>query len=115
MKKNLKNFWEGKVFYGQSFWLWYFIGGSALSIPFFLTTDEAIDSSTGVALFTLVYFIFFICALIFLIIGTWKSAENYKIKQKNKNKGSGWAIAGQIYIALATFRGGVEMIKMFSI
>ena len=58
--------------------------------------------------------LFFICALIFLIIGTWKSAENYK-KIKNKKKlGSGWAIAGQIYISLATLRGVVEIIKTFS-
>ena len=53
MKKNFKNFWEGKVSFGQSFWLWYFIGGSALSIPFFFITDESIDASTGIALFTI--------------------------------------------------------------
>ena len=45
MKKNLKIFGKVKLSYGQSFWLWYFIIGSALSLPFFLTTDEAIDSS----------------------------------------------------------------------
>ena len=100
--------------YAQSFWLWYFIGGSVLSIPFFLITDEAINSSTGAVLFTFIYFILFICALIFLIIGTWRSAENYKRIQKNKNKGSGWAIAGQIYLALATLRGAIEIFKMFS-
>ena len=104
----------GKVSYAQSFWLWYFVGSSVLSIPFFLITDEAITSSTGVGLFTLIYFILFICALIFLIIGTWRSAENYKRIQKNKNKGSGWAIAGQIYLALATLRGAIEIFKMFS-
>ena len=113
MKKNLKNFWEGKVSFGQSFWLWYFIGGSALSIPFFVITDESIDASTGIALFTILYFIFFACALIFLIIGAWKSAENYKKIKKKKKQGSGWAIAGQIYIVLATLRGVVEMIKSF--
>ena len=114
MKKSLKFFWEGKVSYGQSFWLWYFVGGSLLSIPFFFITDEAIDSSAGVTLFTIIYFILFICAIIFLVIGTWRSAENYKRIQKNKNKGSGWAIAGQIYLALTTLRGAVEIIKMFS-
>ena len=83
MKRNLKQFWEGKVSFGQSFWLWYFIGGSILSIPFFVITDASIDSSTGIALFTTLYFIFFICVLIFLISGTWKSAENYKKIKKN--------------------------------
>ena len=87
MKKNLKNFWEGKVSFGQSFWLWYIIGGSALSIPFFVISDESIESSAGHALFTILYFIFFVCALIFLIIGAWKSAENYKkIKKKKKTR-----------------------------
>ena len=114
MNKSLKNFLTGKVSYAQSFWLWYFVGSTVLSIPFYLITDEAITSSTGVGLFTLIYFILFICALIFLIIGTWRSAENYKRIQKNKNKGSGWAIAGQIYLALATLRGAIEIFKMFS-
>ena len=41
----------------------------------------------------------------------WKSAENYKKIKKKKKQGSGWAIAGQIYIVLATLRGVVEMIK----
>ena len=113
MKKNFKKFWDGKVSFGQSFWLWYFIGGSALSIPFFVITDESIDASTGIALFTILYFIFFACALIFLIIGAWKSAENYKKIKKKKKQGAGWAIAGQIYIVLATLRGVVEMIKSF--
>ena len=113
MKKNLKNFWEGKVSFGQSFWLWYFIGGSALSIPFFVISDESIESSAGLGLFTILYFIFFVCALIFLIIGAWKSAENYKKIKKKKKQGSGWTIAGQIYIGLATLRGVVEMIKLF--
>ena len=60
MKKNLKNFWEGKVSFGQSFWLWYFIGGSVLSIPFFVISDESIESSAGLGLFIILYFIFFI-------------------------------------------------------
>ena len=113
MKHNLKQFWEGKVSFGQSFWLWYFIGGTILSIPFFVITDASIDSSAGLGLFIILYFIFFICALIFLIIGAWKSAENYKKIKKKKKQGSGWAIGGQIYIALATLRGIVELIKTF--
>ena len=113
MKKNLKNFWEGKVSFGQSFWLWYFIGGSALSIPFFVISDESLESSVGLSLFIILYFIFFVCALIFLIIGAWKSAENYKKIKKKKKQGSGWAITGEIYIVLATLRGVVEVIKLF--
>ena len=112
MKKNLKIFWEGKVSFGQSFWLWYFIGGSVISIPFFVISEESINSSVGLSLFIILYFIFFVCALIFLIIGAWKSAENYKKIKKKKKQGSGWAIAGQIYIGLATLQGVVEMIKI---
>ena len=66
IKKNLKKFWAGKISFGKSFWLWYFVGGSILSIPFFLITDSAIDSSTGVAVFTVLYFLFFIITLLFL-------------------------------------------------
>jgi len=112
LKKKLKNFWEGKVSYAQSFWLWYFVGGSVLSLPLFLISDETIDSSSGAALFTTIYFIFFVCTLVFLIIGTWKSAVNYKKIKKKKKQGTGWAIAGQVYISLATVRGVVELIKI---
>jgi len=114
MNKSLKNFWNGKVSFGQSFWLWYFIGGSVLAIPFYIITDDSIDSSVGLSLFIILYFLFFISVLIFLIIGTWKSAENYKKIKKKKKLGSGWAIAGQIYISLATLRGVAELFKNFS-
>jgi hypothetical protein len=114
IKKNLKKFWAGKISFGKSFWLWYFVGGSILSIPFFLITDSAIDSSTGVAAFTVLYFLFFIITLLFLIIGTWKSAENYKKNKKKKKQGYAWAIAAQVYITLSLIRGIAELIKNLS-
>ena len=92
MMKSFKNFWEGKVSFVQSFWFYYFIGGTVISFPLYKEPG----------LFVNFYLIFFLCAIIFLCVVTWKSAENYKKVKKKKKQGSGWATAGQIYISLAT-------------
>ena len=48
------------------------------------------------------------------MIGTWRSAENYKIEKKKKKEGAGWAIAAQVLIVLAVIRVIVEFFKAFS-
>ena len=97
MKKELSKFWNGKVSFGQSFWLWYMIGTTVLSLPFWLVPDVAYESDTTAGIMGL-YFIILLAVVIFVIIGTWKSAEEYKKIKQRKKQGSGWAIAGQVYI-----------------
>ena len=52
-------------------------------------------------------------AIIFLMIGSYKSAQEYKKIKKKKKQGSGWGTAAQVYIILSAIRGFVEMIKIF--
>ena len=97
MKKDLNKFWNGKVSFVQSFWLWYMVGTTVLSLPFWIVPDAAYDSQATTAIM-LLYFVFLLGAVIFAMVGTWRSAEEYKKMKQRKKQGSGWALAGQIYI-----------------
>jgi|TARA_Y100000294_G_C8547093_1_gene333651 hypothetical protein len=116
LKKILKPYWQGKVSYGYSFWIYLTLIGSAISIPALFLGYIASDaywysmSDIGVAVAYL-YFIFLIAAKIYLIVGTWRSAENYKILKKKKKQGAAWAYIGQFYIVLSIIRSIAMIIK----
>ena len=112
MKKEIKKFWEGKVSLGRSFWLWYFVGGTVITLPAFLVPDSALESDSAVIIFIL-YIVFMLVAIIFLMIGSFKSAQEYKKIKRKKKQGAGWGTAAQVYIILSAIRGFVEMIKIF--
>ena len=82
MKKELKLYWEGKVSYGLSYWVWLTLIGSIISIPAFLP-DPYWDVY---ALQMSVYVIFLLVAKVYLIVGTWRSAEIYKKKKQKKKR-----------------------------
>ena len=112
MKKEIKKFWEGKVSLGRSFWLWYVVGGTVITLPGLLIPDSALESDSAVIIFIL-YIVFMLVAIIFLMIGSYKSAQEYKKIKRKKKQGSGWGTAAQVYIILSAIRGFVEMIKIF--
>ena len=100
MQKEIKKFWQGKVSLGVSFWVWYIIGGGVLSLPFWIIPDAA-SNQVGWAAFLTAYFIFMLVAIIFLMMGVWRSAEEYKKIKRKKKQGAGWGMAAQVYIVLA--------------
>ena len=112
MKKEIKKFWEGKVSLGRSFWLWYVVGGTVITLPGFLVPDSALESDSAAIIFIL-YIVFMLVAIIFLMIGSFKSAQEYKKIKRKKKQGAGWGTAAQVYIILSAIRGFVEMIKIF--
>jgi len=108
MKKDLRLYWDGKVSYGFSYWIWLTLVGTIISIPAILLPDTYWDNYL---LLMLIYIIFLLVAKIFLIVGTWKSAEIYK-KQKHKKKLSAfWAYAGQVSIVLSIIKMFAEFIR----
>ena len=108
----IKKFWEGKVYLGVSFWVWYIIGGSALALPFWIVSDSALDSSAGLSIFMILYFIFVIVAIPFLMIGTWRSAEEYKKIKRRKKQGAGWGMAAQVYIVLSVINMVLKLVVL---
>ena len=112
MKKEVKKFWEGKVSLGRSFWLWYVVGGTVITLPGFLVPDSALESDSAAIIFIL-YIVFMLVAIIFLMIGSFKSAQEYKKIKRKKKQGAGWGTAAQVYIILSAIRGFVEIIKIF--
>ena len=108
MKKRIKKFWQGKVSLGTSFWGWYVVGATILTLPAFLVPDIVLESAMF-GLYTLCIFV----VIIFLMIGTFKSAQEYRKIKKKIKQGAGWGIAAQVYIILSGIRIFVELVKLF--
>ena len=113
MKKEIKKFSQGKISLGVSFWVWYVIGGGVLSLPFWIIPDAALDSEGWVA-FMILYFIFMLGVIIFLMMGVWRSAEEYKKIKRRKKQGAGWAMAAQVYIVLSVIRIAIGLIGLMA-
>jgi len=118
IKKILKPYWQGKVSYGYSFWIYLTLLNGVVSIPaiylgYGLTDSDWNNISDIGLLVTYLYFIFLFAAKIYFIVGTWRSAENYKILKKRKKQGAAWAYIGQFYIILSIIRGVLMMVKEF--
>jgi len=112
MKKEIKKFWQGKVSLIKSFWLWYFLGGTIISLPGILIPDSALASDSAIIIFFL-YVVVMLAVIIFLMIGAFKSAQEYKKIKRKKKQGAGWGTAAQVYIILTAVRGFVELVKSF--
>ena len=111
MQKEIKKFWQGKVSLGVSFWVWYIIGGGVLSLPFWIIPDAALNQ-VGWAAFLTAYFIFMLVAIIFLMMGVWRSAEEYKKIKRKKKQGAGWGMAAQVYIVLSVIRIVLGLVQL---
>ena len=111
MKKEIKKFSQGKVSLGVSFWVWYIIGGGVLSLPFWIIPDTALDSE-GLAAFMILYFIFMLGVIIFLMMGVWRSAEEYKKIKRKKKQGAGWGMAAQVYIVLSVINMALKLVGL---
>ena len=105
----LASFYRGEQSLVISYWGFYFSGGviGALLIGFAESSKAGDASIILISLAVLIY-------TGYAMIGTWRSAENYKIEKKKKKEGAGWAITAQVLIVLAVIRVIVEFFKAFS-
>jgi len=112
-KKDLINFWEGKISYGYSYWVCYTIIGSIISLPaLFLFEDKFIDSAGTALIFILIIYLgLLIVSKIYLVVGTWRSAELYKKLKIKKKENSIFGYLGQIGIVLSLLRSFMEVFK----
>jgi len=111
-KKDLINYWQGKVSYGFSYWVCLTIIGTIIALPaLYFFTDQFIDSASGIVLLILIlYALFVIVSQIYLIVGTWRSAEFYKVQKRKLKQSLIWGYLGQISIVLSVIRKFAEFI-----
>ena len=103
MKDALEKHWNGQYSLGQSYWIGAVLLPIGLSIPFIMIGANANDMSEGGAVFAIVYWAFLFFANMFLMIGAFKSASNYKKTNKKKKKGTIWGTLAQISLVLGMF------------
>ena len=108
IKQVIINVWQGKLSLTKTFWLVFILGGTIVSLPSFILTDEFIDSISGTgAMLGLVFFIFQYSYLIWAYVGSWRSATNYKPKKGQWS----WGTIAKVYIALNIIRGIVKFFQ----
>ena len=73
-----------------------------------METNKASDELIGISS------ILFLTIYVYLLIGTWRSAENYKLQKKRQNLGYGWAIAAQGIMIVGILKFIVELVKELS-
>tara|TARA_B100001250_G_C19525820_1_gene668017 strand:- start:103 stop:453 length:351 start_codon:yes stop_codon:yes gene_type:complete len=108
IKQVIINVWQGKLSLIQTFWLVFVLGGTIVTLPSFILTDEFIDSISGTgAMLGLVFFIFQYSYLIWAYVGSWRSATNYKPKKGQWS----WGTIAKVYIALNIIRAIVKLFQ----
>ena len=105
---HIKNLWQGKVSLVWSFWFWFMLIGSIVTIPSFLLTDAYMDSLNNLSLVLfIIFFLFQYAYLILAYVGTWRSASNFKPK---KNQWS-WGTIAKVYVVLNAIRAVVKFLN----
>ena len=105
----LFKFFRGEFSLPVSYWLWFV--GIGVIINIILTLIETNGATEELFVIS---FLFFLAVYIYLYIGTWRSAENYKLQKKRQNLGYGWAIAAQGIMIVGILKFIVELVKEFS-
>ena len=100
-------FFRGNLSLAISYWGFLFSWGVIASVIFIILEKSKDDILVGL------FSIFTLALYVYLYIGTWRSAENYKKEKIKKKLGYGWAIAAQVVMVLGIIRFVVEFIKAF--
>ena len=112
IKESLLVFWRGDVSYGISYWVYMNVIGTAISIPALVLTDDQIDNfSDSATLIFILYVIILLVSKLYLVVGTWRSAEKYKALKEKQKESKIWGYLGQITIVLSVIRGFAEMFR----
>jgi hypothetical protein len=103
----LIKFFRGNLSLAISYWGFLFSWGVIASVIFIILEKSKDDLLVGL------FSIFTLALYVYLYIGTWRSAENYKKEKIKKKLGYGWAIAAQVAMVLGIISFIVEFIKAF--
>ncbi len=103
----IKKFFNGDIDLTTSFWGVYFFVGLIVGFVFFAIQKNNEALAGYYALIVLLPF------RIFAIIGTWRSANKYKIEKQKKKQGTGWGTTAQVCIVLGIISSVLRMIRGF--
>ena len=88
----ITNLWNGNESLVTSFWVFYIIGGTIVSLPAIVLPE----TSYAILFFVPFQFVY----LVLVIVGTWRSASKFKPKKKQW----AWGTIAQVYIVLSVLR-----------
>jgi hypothetical protein len=99
----LKDFYQGKIGLGFSYWIVYGIGNFITGIVKFLVS--------GTPSYTMLWNIVYVAFYVFSLIGTWRSADNYKAVKIKAKTSYLWANVAYVLLVLQTLQTIVFLIK----
>jgi len=111
--KLFKKVWRGEFDFKRTFWVFYVLIGTILTIPLYLA--EIYYDSIGeiLALFSLLYILVFYAYIIFAIVGSWRASSKYIQLKKKKKDSAFWGYAAKVYVVLNALNAVREIILIF--
>ena len=98
--KVFKDVWKGEFDFKRTFWVFYFLIGSILSIPNFLMEIYYDSMGEILALLAIVYVLAYFAYIFYAMIGTWRASTKYILLKKKKNDSTFWGYAAKTYLVL---------------
>ena len=77
----VRSFWNGEWTLLQSFWGYGIVGTTVMGIPLYLADAFLDKMSVGMNFIAILYFIFYCVFFIWVMVGTWRSAQKYSKKK----------------------------------
>ena len=111
--KVLKQVWKGEFDFKRTFWVFYVLIGSILSIPNFLMEIYYDSMGEILALLALVYVLAYFAYIFYAMIGTWRAATKYNQLKKKKKDSAFWGYAAKTYLVLTGLNVLREIISPF--
>jgi hypothetical protein len=112
-KKLIVNIWRGDHDFRKTFWIYYVLIGTVLSIPTYLIDFYYESIGEILALFLLIYIVIFYVYIFFAMVGTWKAATKYNLLKKKKKDSAFWGYAAKTYLVLTALNVLREIISPF--
>ena len=111
--KLFKKVWRGEFDFKRTFWVFYVLIGSILSIPNFLMEIYYDSMGEILALLALVYVLAYFAYIFYAMIGTWRAATKYNQLKKKKKDPAFWGYAAKTYLVLTGLNVLREIISPF--
>ena len=110
-----KKLWQGKYSLKLSFWVLYFLPNLLFSILFLFLLTHVLKAEASLVSILLFYAATFavIIYLIVSMLGTWKSANQYRNYRKIENKPYGLGITAQIFVSADILLRIIGVTKQF--
>jgi len=103
--------WRGEWPLVKTWWIAGMLVGIVINGPGFLLENYFDNLSEIGAFFGLLYILLVYAYVVYINVAVWRSATNYSIQKKKKEKSTFWGIAAKVSVVAGVARAIGELVK----